>query len=82
MEHIISIMWIHYREDSFYIENIFWSFRFELATSQPDCSNEEQQQSLKSQFNLWRLELILGLGPSNDRCCYKVTPSLIGWVQT
>ena len=26
--------------------------------------------------------LILGLRPANERCCYKVTPSLIGWVQT
>ena len=26
--------------------------------------------------------LILGLRPANDRRRYKVTPSLIGWVQT
>ena len=26
--------------------------------------------------------LILGLCPANVRCCYKVTPSLIGWEQT
>ena len=26
--------------------------------------------------------LILGLRPANQRCCYKVTPSLIGWAQT
>ena len=26
--------------------------------------------------------LILGLRPANERRCYKVTPSLIGWVQT
>ena len=26
--------------------------------------------------------LILGLHPANDRRRYKVTPSLIGWVQT
>ena len=26
--------------------------------------------------------LILGLRSANERCCYKVTPSLIGWVQT
>ena len=26
--------------------------------------------------------LILGLHPANERCRYKVTPSLIGWVQT
>ena len=27
-------------------------------------------------------ELILGLHPANERRPYKVTPSLIGWVQT
>ena len=27
-------------------------------------------------------ELILGVHPANERRCYKVTPSLIGWVQT
>ena len=27
-------------------------------------------------------ELILGLRPANERCRYKVTLSLIGWVQT
>ena len=26
--------------------------------------------------------LILGLRPANERRCYKVTPSLIGWAQT
>ena len=26
--------------------------------------------------------LILGLHPANERHCYKVTPSLIGWAQT
>ena len=26
--------------------------------------------------------LILGLHPANERCCYKVTLSLIGLVQT
>ena len=26
--------------------------------------------------------LILGLHPANERCHYKVTPSLIGWTQT
>ena len=26
--------------------------------------------------------LILGLHPANERRRYKVTPSLIGWVQT
>ena len=26
--------------------------------------------------------LILGLHPANERCRYKVTPSLIGWAQT
>ena len=26
--------------------------------------------------------LILGLRPANERRRYKVTPSLIGWVQT
>ena len=26
--------------------------------------------------------LILGSHPANERCCYKVTPSLIGWEQT
>ena len=26
--------------------------------------------------------LILGLHPTNERRCYKVTPSLTGWVQT
>ena len=26
--------------------------------------------------------LILGLHPANERCCYKVTLSLIGWMQT
>ena len=26
--------------------------------------------------------LILGLRPANERCRYKVTPSLIGWAQT
>ena len=26
--------------------------------------------------------LILGLRQANERCRYKVTPSLIGWVQT
>ena len=26
--------------------------------------------------------LVLGLRPANERCCYKVTPSIIGWVQT
>ena len=26
--------------------------------------------------------LILGLHQANERRCYKVTPSLIGWVQT
>ena len=25
---------------------------------------------------------ILGLHPANERCRYKVTPSLIGWAQT
>ena len=25
--------------------------------------------------------LILGLRPANEKCCYKVTPSLIGWAQ-
>ena len=27
-------------------------------------------------------ELIVGLRPANERRRYKVTPSLIGWVQT
>ena len=26
--------------------------------------------------------LIVGLRPANERRCYKVTPSLIGWAQT
>ena len=26
--------------------------------------------------------LILGLHPANERCRYKVTPSLTGWAQT
>ena len=26
--------------------------------------------------------LILGVRPANERHCYKVTPSLIGWAQT
>ena len=26
--------------------------------------------------------MILGLHPDNERRCYKVTPSLIGWAQT
>ena len=26
--------------------------------------------------------LILGSRPANERCRYKVTPSLIGWAQT
>ena len=26
--------------------------------------------------------LILALRPANERCCYKVTPSLIGLAQT
>ena len=26
--------------------------------------------------------LILGLRPANERRCYNVTPSLIGWAQT
>ena len=26
--------------------------------------------------------LILGLHEANERCCYKVTPSLMGWAQT
>ena len=33
----------------------------------------------------WQVEytgLILGLRPANERRCYKVTPSLIGWAQT
>ena len=25
--------------------------------------------------------LFLGLHPANERCCYKVTPCLIGWAQ-
>ena len=29
-----------------------------------------------------RSGLILGLHPANERRCYKVTPSLIGWAQT
>ena len=28
------------------------------------------------------LGLILGLRPANERRCYKVTPSLIGWAQS
>ena len=35
--------------------------------------------------SLWHVlcsGLILGLHPANERRCYKVTPSLIGWVQT
>ena len=31
---------------------------------------------------LWLTGLILGLCPANERCCYKVMPSLIGWAQT
>ena len=31
----------------------------------------------------WRMSgLILGLRPANEGCHYRVTPSLIGWVQT
>ena len=30
----------------------------------------------------WALRLIPGLCPANEKCCYKVTPSLIGWLQT
>ena len=30
----------------------------------------------------WDTGLILGLCPANERRCYKVTPSLIGWAQT
>ena len=29
----------------------------------------------------WTSELILGLYPANERCRYKVTPSLTGWTQ-
>ena len=29
----------------------------------------------------WGSDLILGLRPANERRCYKVTPSLIGWAQ-
>ena len=31
---------------------------------------------------IWNTRLILGLHPANERRCYKVTPSLIGWAQT
>ena len=30
----------------------------------------------------YEIGLILGLHPANERHRYKVTPSLIGWVQT
>ena len=33
-------------------------------------------------FRTWIAGLILGLRPANERRRYKVTPSLIGWVQT
>ena len=32
--------------------------------------------------NKYSSELTLGLRPANERRRYKVTPSLIGWVQT
>ena len=30
----------------------------------------------------WHSGLILGLHPTNERCRYKITPSLVGWAQT
>ena len=33
-------------------------------------------------YGLTQAGLILGLRPANERRRYKVTPSLIGWVQT
>ena len=37
---------------------------------------------MKSFLLQWMSGLILGLRPANERRCYKVTPSLIGWAQT
>ena len=31
---------------------------------------------------IWITGMIQGLHPTNERRCYKVTPSLIGWAQT
>ena len=38
--------------------------------------------TLTQSNTLWYSGLILGLHPSNERCRYKVTLSLIGWAQT
>ena len=38
-------------------------------------------QSLSQQPAMCTIPL-LGLHPANERCRYKVTPSLIGWAQT
>ena len=52
-----------------------------------DCSNSitnvlELQQSCTKSWYTEMSGLILGLHPANDKHCYKVTPSLIGWAQT
>ena len=39
-------------------------------------------QYIKSCFIYDNAGLILGLHPANERQCYKVTLSLIGWAQT
>ena len=65
--------------------NIYFNFPVILKSEEIQISTNVSQSKFSTKYvgiDSWFLSgLILSLRPANERCLYKVTPSLIGWVQ-
>ena len=93
----LANMWVRncyplYDHCHIYLCSFLWGLWHHNQLSRAEISNYIPQYSVSLTLQVLKLKytgqtmaisgLILGLCPANERRCYKVMPSVIGWAQT